>query len=32
MNNRALRAWINNIEVGTLQETGNLWSFQYAQT
>lgn len=31
MNSRALRAWINHTEVGTLQETGNIWSFQYAQ-
>ena len=30
MNGRALRAWINQTEVGTLQEVAGLWSFQYA--
>lgn len=27
---RSLRAWINQTEVGTLQEVGGLWRFQYA--
>lgn len=31
MNDRALRASINQAEVGTLQEAGGLWSFQYAR-
>ena len=30
MSGRALRASINHTEVGTLQEVGGLWSFQYA--
>lgn len=30
MNGRSLRASINQTEVGTLQEVGGLWSFQYA--
>ena len=30
MNGRALRASINHTEVGSLQEVGGLWSFQYA--
>ena len=30
MNGRSLRASINQMEVGTLQEVGGLWSFQYA--
>ena len=30
MNDRSLRASINQTEVGTLQEVGGLWSFQYA--
>ena len=30
MNGRSLRASINQTEVGTLQEAGGLWSFQYA--
>lgn len=30
MNGRSLRASINQAEVGTLQEVGGLWSFQYA--
>ena len=30
MNGRALRASINQAEVGTLQEVAGLWSFQYA--
>jgi len=30
MNERTLRASINQAEVGTLQEVGGLWSFQYA--
>lgn len=30
MNGRSLRAWINHTELGTLQEVGGLWSFQYA--
>lgn len=30
MTGRALRAWINQTEVGTLQEVAGLWSFQYA--
>ena len=30
MNDRALRASINQIEVGTLQEAAGLWSFQYS--
>ena len=30
MNGRALRASINQTEVGTLQEVAGLWSFQYA--
>lgn len=30
MNGRSLRASINQIEVGTLQEVAGLWSFQYA--
>ena len=30
LNARSLRASINQIEVGTLQEVGGLWSFQYA--
>ncbi|MFH1814165.1 MAG: HipA domain-containing protein [Pseudomonadota bacterium] len=31
MNGRSLRASINQMEVGTLQEVGGLWSFQYAE-
>ncbi|WP_153116624.1 HipA domain-containing protein [Rhodocyclus tenuis] len=31
MNGRSLRASINQIEVGSLQEVGGLWSFQYAR-
>lgn len=31
MNGRSLRASINQMEVGTLQEVGGLWSFQYAR-
>ena len=30
MNGRSLRALIDQIEVGTLQEEGGLWSFRYA--
>jgi serine/threonine-protein kinase HipA len=30
MNGRSLRASINQTEVGTLEEVGGLWSFQYA--
>lgn len=30
MNGRCLRASINQMEVGTLQEVAGLWSFQYA--
>ncbi len=30
MNSRSLHASINQTEVGTLQEVGGLWSFQYA--
>lgn len=30
MNGRALRASINQVEVGTLEEAGGLWRFQYA--
>ena len=30
MNGRSLRASINQMEVGTLQEMAGLWSFQYA--
>lgn len=30
MNGRSLRASINQTELGTLQEVGGLWSFQYA--
>lgn len=30
MNGRSLRAFINQKEVGTLQEINGLWSFQYA--
>ncbi|MGK2925968.1 MAG: HipA domain-containing protein [Lysobacterales bacterium] len=30
MSDRSLRASINQMEVGTLQEVGGLWSFQYA--
>ncbi len=30
MNGRSLRASINQTPVGTLQEVGGLWSFQYA--
>ncbi|WP_417068861.1 HipA domain-containing protein [Niveibacterium terrae] len=30
MNGRSLRAFINQVEVGCLQEVGGLWSFQYA--
>ena len=30
MKGRSLRASINQIEVGTLQEVAGLWSFQYA--
>ncbi len=30
MNGRSLRATINQAEVGTLNEAGGLWSFQYA--
>lgn len=29
MNGRSLRASINQTDVGTLQEVGGLWSFQY---
>ncbi len=29
---RALRAWINQTELGTLQEVNGLWSFQYAES
>lgn len=31
MTGRSLRASINQTEVGTLQEVGGLWSFQYAR-
>lgn len=31
MNGRSLRAFINQTEVGTLQEVAGLWCFQYAQ-
>ncbi len=31
MNGRSLRALINQMEVGTLQEVGGLWSFQYTE-
>lgn len=31
MNGRSLRASINQTEVGTLEEVGGLWSFQYAE-
>lgn len=30
MSSRSLRASINETEIGTLQEVGGLWSFQYA--
>jgi serine/threonine-protein kinase HipA len=30
MSGRSLRASINQMEVGTLQEVAGLWSFQYA--
>ena len=30
MTGRALHAWINQTEVGILQEVGGLWQFQYA--
>ena len=30
MNGRSLRAWINQTELGSLQEVAGLWSFQYA--
>jgi hypothetical protein len=30
MSARALLAWINQTEVGTLQEVAGLWSFQYS--
>lgn len=32
MNGRSLRASINEMEVGTLQEVAGLWSFQYTPT
>jgi len=32
MNGRSLLASINQIKVGTLQEVGGLWSFQYAES
>ena len=32
MSSRALRAWINQTEVGTLREAAGLWSFEYAPT
>ena len=32
MTSRVLRAWINQTEVGTLQEVNGLWSFQYAES
>ena len=31
MNGRSLRALINQVEVGTLQEVGGLWSFRYSE-
>ena len=30
MSERALQAWINQVEVGTLHEVSGLWRFQYA--
>lgn len=32
MTGRSLIAWINQTQVGTLQEVGGLWSFQYTTT
>lgn len=32
MSNRSLRASINQVEVGVLQEYAGLWGFQYAET
>ncbi len=30
MTNRTLRAWINDVAVGSLEEANGLWRFQYA--